>query len=86
VDAGERRPQGHCSTKEGESDGSEGDGSKKMKGMVSNPPRFTLFIAGSTQSIRCGSLLRTTRPNGFIPRTQREDQSGFFTNRPSATT
>jgi hypothetical protein len=62
VGAGERRPQGRCSTKEGESDGSEGDGSKKMKRMGSNPPRLTLFIAGSTQSIRCGFLLRTKRP------------------------
>jgi hypothetical protein len=86
VGAGERRSQGRCSTKDGESDGSEGDGSKKMKRMWSNPPRLTLFIAGSTQSIYCDSLLRTTRPNGFIPRSQREDQGGFFANRPSATT
>jgi hypothetical protein len=88
MDAGERWPQGCCSTKKGESDWSEGDGSerKKIKGMGSTPPRLTLFIAGSTQSIRCGSLLRTTCPNGFIPRSQREDQGGFFANRPSTTT
>jgi hypothetical protein len=84
--ARERQPQGRCITKEGESDGNEGDERKKMKRMASNPPRLTLFIAGSTQSIRCGSLLRTTRPNDFIPRSQREDQGGFFTKRPSATT
>jgi hypothetical protein len=85
MDAGERRPQGRSSTKKGKSDGSEGNRSerKKMKGMGSTPPRLTLFIAGSTQSIRCGSLLRTTRPNSFILRSQREDQGG---NRPSATT
>jgi hypothetical protein len=86
VDAGARRSQGRCSTRKGESDGNEGDGSKKMKEMGSNPPRLTIFIAGSTQSIRCGSLLRTTRPNSFIPKSQREDQGGFFANRPSATT
>jgi hypothetical protein len=78
VDAGERRSQDRCSTRKGESDGSEGDGSKKMKGMGSNPPRLTLFIARSTQSIRCSSLLHTTCLNGFIPRSQREDQGGFF--------
>jgi hypothetical protein len=52
VGAGERRPQGRCSTKKGESDRSEGDGSerKKTKGMGSTPPRLTLFIEGSTQS------------------------------------
>jgi hypothetical protein len=88
VDAGEKWPQGRCRTKKGESDESEGNGSerKKMKGMGPTPPRLTLFIARSTQSIRCGSLLRTTRPNVFIPRSQREDQGGFFANRPSATT
>jgi hypothetical protein len=66
----ELRPQGRCSTKKGESDGSKGNGSKrkKMKGLGSTPPRLTLFIEESTQSIRCGSLLRTTRPNGSIPR------------------
>jgi hypothetical protein len=88
VGAGERRPQGHCSTKKGKSDGSESDGSerKKTKGMGSTPPRLTLFIEGPTQSIRYSSLLRTTCPNGFIPRSQREDQGGFFANTPSATT
>jgi hypothetical protein len=49
-------------------------------------PQLTLLIEGSTQSIHYGSLLRTTRPNGFIPRSQQEDQGGFFANRPSATT
>jgi hypothetical protein len=88
VGAGERWPQGRCSTKKGESEGSEGGGSErnKMKGMGSTPPWLTLFIEGSTQSIRCGSLLRTTRPNGFIPSSQREDQGGFFANRQSAMT
>jgi hypothetical protein len=61
----ERWPHGHCSTKKGESNGSE---RKKTRGMGTTPPRLTLFIEGSTQSIRCGSLLRTTRPNGSIPR------------------
>jgi hypothetical protein len=58
-----------------ESDGSESDGSemKKMRGMGSTPPRLTLFIEGSTKSIRCGSLLRTTRPNGSILISLRED-------------
>jgi hypothetical protein len=48
MDAGERQPQGRCSTKKGERDGSEGDGSerKKMKEMGSTPPRLTIFIAG----------------------------------------
>jgi hypothetical protein len=86
VDAGERRPQDRWSTRKGESDGCEGDGSKKMKGMGSSPPRLTLFIAGSTQSIHCSSLRRTTRFNGFILSSQREDQGGFFANRPSTTT
>jgi hypothetical protein len=65
----ERQPQGRCSTKKGESDGSEGDRSKrkKMRGMGSTPPRLTLFIEGSTQSIRCSSLLRTTRPQRLYP-------------------
>jgi hypothetical protein len=58
-----------------EGDGSESDGSerKKTRGMGSTPPRLTLFIEGSTESICCGSLLRTTRPNGSIPRSSRED-------------
>jgi hypothetical protein len=56
--------------KESESDGSE---RKEMRGMGSASPRLTLFIEGSTESIRCGSLLRTTRPNGSIPRSSRED-------------
>jgi hypothetical protein len=49
VGAGERRPQDRYSTKKAESDGSEGDGSKrkKMKGMGSTPPRLTLFIEGA---------------------------------------
>jgi hypothetical protein len=66
----ERWPQGRCTTKKGESDGSGDDRSerKKTRGMWSTLPRLTLFIEGSTQSIRCGSLLRTTRPNGSIPR------------------
>jgi hypothetical protein len=70
VGVGEWRPQGCCSTKKGESDGSEGNGSerKKARGMGSTPPWLTLFIEGSTQSIRCGSLLGTTRPNGSILR------------------
>jgi hypothetical protein len=60
---------------ESESDGSESDGSerKKMRGMGSTPPRPTLFIEGPTESIRCGSLLRTARPNGSIPGSLRED-------------
>jgi hypothetical protein len=61
--------------RERESDGSESDENerKKMRGMGSTPPRLTLFIEGSTESIRCGSLLRTTHPNGSIPRSSRED-------------
>jgi hypothetical protein len=65
-----RWSQGRCSTKKGESDRSEGDGSerKKTRGMGSTPPRLTLFIEGSTESTRCGSLLHTTHPNDSIPR------------------
>jgi hypothetical protein len=37
-----------------------------MRGMGSTPPRLTLFIEGSTQSIRCGSLLRNT-PQRLYP-------------------
>jgi hypothetical protein len=46
VGAGERRPQGRCSTKKGESGGSEGDGSerKKTKGMGSTPaPAHSIY-------------------------------------------
>jgi hypothetical protein len=56
--------------RERESDGGE---RKKTKGMGSTPLRLTLFIEGSTKTIRCGSLLLTTRPNGSIPRSSRED-------------
>jgi hypothetical protein len=62
--------KGHCSTRKSESDDSE---RKKTRGMGSTPPRLTLFIEGSTESISCGSLLCTTRPNGSIPRSSRED-------------
>jgi hypothetical protein len=86
VGAVARRSQGRCSTREREreNDGSESDGNemKKMRGMGSTPPRLTLFIEGSTKSIRCGSLLRTTHPNGSIPRSSREDRGEFFANRP----
>jgi hypothetical protein len=70
----------------GMSDGCECDESerKKMRRMGSTPPRLTLFIEGSTESSRCGFLLRTT--NGSTPRSSREDYDGFFTNRPSVAT
>jgi hypothetical protein len=55
---------------ERESDGGEW---KKTKGMGSTPPRLTIFIEGSTETICCSSLARTTRPNGSIPRSSRED-------------
>jgi hypothetical protein len=58
-----------------ENDGSESDGSerKNMRGVGSTQPRPTLFIEGSTESIRCGFLLRSARPNGSIPRSSQED-------------
>jgi hypothetical protein len=58
--------------RERERDGDESE-RKEMKGVGSAPPWLTLFIEGSTETIRCGSLLRTTRPNGSIPRSSRED-------------
>jgi hypothetical protein len=65
---------------ERESNRNESDWSerKKMRGMGSTPPRLTLFIEGSTESICCGSLLCTTRPNESIPRSPREDLGEFF--------
>jgi hypothetical protein len=53
-----------------ESDESE---RKKTRGMGLTQPWLTLFIEGSMESICCGSLLHTTRPNGSIPRSPRED-------------
>jgi hypothetical protein len=41
----------------------DGNKMKKMRGMGSTLPRPTLFIEGSTESIRCSSLLHTRHPN-----------------------
>jgi hypothetical protein len=49
--------------------------------MGSTPTRAALFIEGSTESARCGSFRHTTHSNGSIPRSSREDYSGFITNR-----
>jgi hypothetical protein len=48
--------------------------------MGSTPTRAALFIGGSTGSTRCGSFRRTTRFNGSIPRSLREDCGGFIVN------
>jgi hypothetical protein len=62
-----------CERKSG-SDGSEidCDGGRRRR-MGSTPPQVSLFIGGSTESIRCGSFHHTTSPNGSIPRSSRED-------------
>jgi hypothetical protein len=71
-----REHRGHkiaVGQKERESDGSESDrDGRKTKGMRPAPLWLSLFIEGSTKSIRCSSLLRTTRPNGSITRSSRE--------------
>jgi hypothetical protein len=41
--------------------------------MGSTLTRAALFIGGSTESSCCGSFRRTTRLNGSIPRSSRED-------------
>jgi hypothetical protein len=49
--------------------------------MGSTTTQTALFIEGSTESARCGSFRRTTRFNGCIPRSSREDYGGFISNR-----
>jgi hypothetical protein len=41
---------------------------ERRRGMRSTPPRAVLFIGGSTETIRCGSFLRTKLFNDSIPR------------------
>jgi hypothetical protein len=46
---------------------------EEEKRMWSTLTRAALFIEGYTKSARCGSFRRTTRLNGSIPRSLRED-------------
>jgi hypothetical protein len=57
-----------------ESDGSRSESdARKKKGNGVNPDPGRPIYGGSTESARCGSFRRTTRPNGIIPRSSRED-------------
>jgi hypothetical protein len=50
---------------------------EEERGMGSTPPRAALFIGGSTDSARCGSFRRTTRLNGSILISSRDNLGGF---------
>jgi hypothetical protein len=45
----------------------------RRKGNGVNPDSGRPIYRGSTESARCGSFRRTTRLNGSIPRSSRED-------------
>jgi hypothetical protein len=53
------------------------EGRRKENGV--NPDRP--IYRGSTRFAHCGSFRRTTRPNGSIPRSLREDCDRFIVNR-----
>jgi hypothetical protein len=49
----------------------------RKKGNGVNPASGQPIYRGSTESVRCGSFRRTTRQNGSVSGSSREDFDGF---------
>jgi hypothetical protein len=67
-------------SQESDGSGSESD-ERKTKGEWCQPRLGPPYLYGVHRIYRCGSFRRTTRLNGSIPRSSREDKGGFFANR-----
>jgi hypothetical protein len=55
------------------------EGRRRVNGVNPDPSRS--IYRGSTGSACCGSFRRTTRYNGSIPISSRQDRAGFVVNR-----